>query len=133
MHPAQRLALSPLPRFNDLCFANHHTHLVTEFTNVAFPQVERDAYLQALARFTLLTDNETTSGTKATDIDTIRTLLLVAQRTGNFLGHSWLDILRCISRLEEGQLMREGRPALERCEKTRGEGGLHLSQSFDCE
>ncbi|KAF7260159.1 hypothetical protein EG68_02413 [Paragonimus skrjabini miyazakii] len=117
-------------------------------------EMERDAYVQALARFTLLLttttasgaggsnsslagNNYTTSSTrrskteviptgstgtipgsmgamsgtnaatasipeamKQKNIDTIRTLITVAQTDGNYLGHAWLEILRCISQLE---------------------------------
>lgn len=72
-------------------------------------ELERDAYVQALARFTLLT--ATTSSVtemKAKNIETIKTLIAVANTDGNYLGKSWLDILRCISQLELAQLIGTG-------------------------
>ncbi|CAL8073044.1 unnamed protein product [Calicophoron daubneyi] len=119
-------------------------------------EMERDAYVQALARFTLLLTSSAagtgssnyssnypsnnrrprseavihgsqtslssagTSGVggssgasamsipeamKQKNIDTIRTLITVAQTDGNYLGHAWLEILRCISQLESAHLI----------------------------
>lgn len=67
--------------------------------------LERDAYVQALARFTLLTANSPITEMKAKNIDTIKTLILVANTDGNYLGSSWLDIVKCISQLELAQLI----------------------------
>ncbi|XP_065569507.1 brefeldin A-inhibited guanine nucleotide-exchange protein 1-like isoform X3 [Artemia franciscana] len=71
-------------------------------------ELERDAYVQALARFTLLTANSAISELKAKNIDTIKTLITVAHTDGNYLGKSWLDILKCISQLELAQLIGTG-------------------------
>ena len=72
-------------------------------------ETERDAYIQALARFTLLTATSTSIvEMKAKNIDTIKTLIAVANTDGNYLGKSWLDILRCISQLELAQLIGTG-------------------------
>ncbi|XP_018336775.1 brefeldin A-inhibited guanine nucleotide-exchange protein 1 [Agrilus planipennis] len=70
--------------------------------------LERDAYVQALARFTLLTANSPIMDMKAKNIDTIKTLITVAHTDGNYLGSSWLDILKCISQLELAQLIGTG-------------------------
>ncbi|KAJ3660967.1 hypothetical protein Zmor_005393 [Zophobas morio] len=70
--------------------------------------LERDAYVQALARFTLLTTNSPIMDMKAKNIDTIKTLIMVAHTDGNYLGTSWLDILKCISQLELAQLIGTG-------------------------
>ncbi|KAF5295877.1 hypothetical protein FQR65_LT10364 [Abscondita terminalis] len=70
--------------------------------------LERDAYVQALARFTLLTANSPIMDMKAKNIDTIKTLITVAHTDGNYLGTSWLDILKCISQLELAQLIGTG-------------------------
>lgn len=45
---------------------------------------------------------------KAKNIDTIKTLIMVAHTDGNYLGNSWLDILKCISQLELAQLIGTG-------------------------
>ncbi|VEL10410.1 unnamed protein product [Protopolystoma xenopodis] len=42
---------------------------------------------------------------KPKNIDSIRTLIQVAHTDGNYLGDSWLHILRCISQLESAQLI----------------------------
>lgn len=70
--------------------------------------LERDAFIQALARFTLLTANSPITEIKTKNIDTIKTLITVAHTDGNYLGHSWLDILKCISQLELAQLIGTG-------------------------
>lgn len=70
--------------------------------------MERNAYVQALARFTLLTANSPITEMKAKNIDTIKTLITVAHTDGNYLGNSWLDIIKCISQLELAQLIGTG-------------------------
>ncbi|XP_075224969.1 ADP ribosylation factor guanine nucleotide exchange factor Sec71 [Lycorma delicatula] len=70
--------------------------------------LERDAYVQALARFTLLTANSPITEMKAKNIDTIKTLITVAHTDGNYLGTSWLDIIKCISQLELAQMVGTG-------------------------
>lgn len=75
--------------------------------------MERDAYVQALARFTLLTANSPITEMKAKNIDTIKTLITIAHTDGNYLGSSWLDVVKCISQLELAQLIGTGiRPQL---------------------
>uniref|UniRef100_A0A4W5PNF3 SEC7 domain-containing protein n=1 Tax=Hucho hucho TaxID=62062 RepID=A0A4W5PNF3_9TELE len=71
-------------------------------------QLERDAYVQALARFTLLTASCGISEMKQKNIDTIKTLITVAHTDGNYLGNSWHEILKCISQLELAQLIGTG-------------------------
>lgn len=67
---------------------------------------ERDAFVQALSRFTLLTTSQTkTSDIRGKNINTIKTLIMVAHSEGNYLGFSWLDVLRCISQLDYAQLL----------------------------
>uniref|UniRef100_A0A8D9B2L0 Brefeldin A-inhibited guanine nucleotide-exchange protein 1 n=1 Tax=Cacopsylla melanoneura TaxID=428564 RepID=A0A8D9B2L0_9HEMI len=71
-------------------------------------ELERNAYVQALARFTLLTANSPITEMKAKNIETIKTLINVAHTDGNYLGKSWLDIVRCISQLELAQMVGSG-------------------------
>ncbi|CDW58249.1 brefeldin A inhibited guanine [Trichuris trichiura] len=71
-------------------------------------ELERDAYVQALARFTLLTAGTTLTEMKTKNIDTLKTLITVAHTDGNYLDSSWLEILRCISQLEVAQLIGTG-------------------------
>ncbi|XP_021954399.1 brefeldin A-inhibited guanine nucleotide-exchange protein 1 isoform X2 [Folsomia candida] len=72
-------------------------------------RLERDAYIQALARFTLLTaSNSQIVEMKTKNINTIKTLITVAQTEGNYLMSAWLDILKCISQLELAQLAGAG-------------------------
>lgn len=87
-------------------------------------ETERDAYVQALARFTLLTTSTTSiTEIKSKNIDTIKTLIAVANANGNYLGKSWLDILRCISQLECAQLIGTGaKPKLLHTSSVTGTG-----------
>merc|ERR1719400_2283997 len=71
-------------------------------------ELERNAFVQALARFTLLTTNSSVSEMKSKNIDCIKTLISVAHTDGNYLGSSWLDILKCISQLELAQMIGTG-------------------------
>ncbi len=54
--------------------------------------MERDAYVQALSRFTLLTANSSITEMKTKNIDTIKTLITVAHTDGNYLGKAWLEV-----------------------------------------
>ncbi|XP_047737905.1 brefeldin A-inhibited guanine nucleotide-exchange protein 1 isoform X3 [Hyalella azteca] len=71
-------------------------------------ETERDAFVQCLARFTLLTANSPLTEMKAKNVDCIKTLITVAHTDGNYLGKSWLEILKCISQLELAQLIGTG-------------------------
>lgn len=71
-------------------------------------QLERDAYVQALARFSLLTASSSITEMKQKNIDTIKTLITVAHTDGNYLGNSWHEVLKCISQLELAQLIGTG-------------------------
>ena len=64
--------------------------------------------MQALARFTLHTANSSVTDIQAKNIETIKTLISVAHTDGNYLGGSWLEILRCISQLELAQMIGTG-------------------------
>lgn len=57
-----------------------------------YMQLERDAYIQALARFTLLTASSSITEMKQKNIDTIKTLIMVAHTDGNYLGNSWHEV-----------------------------------------
>ena len=67
--------------------------------------MERNAFLQALARFTLLTYNSNVTEIKSKNIDTIKALISVAYTDGNYLGSSWVDVMKCISQLEVRQCL----------------------------
>ncbi|ESN92223.1 hypothetical protein HELRODRAFT_157983 [Helobdella robusta] len=68
-------------------------------------ELERDAYVQALSRFTLLSATSPITEIKSKNIDTIKTLISVAHTDGNYLGKSWHEVLKCISQLELAQLI----------------------------
>ncbi|XP_060755846.1 brefeldin A-inhibited guanine nucleotide-exchange protein 1 isoform X2 [Neoarius graeffei] len=90
-------------------------------------QLERDAYVQALARFTLLTASSGITEMKQKNIDTIKTLITVAHTDGNYLGNSWHEILKCISQLELAQLIGTGVKARYISGTVRGKEGLITS------
>ena len=70
--------------------------------------MNRGAFIQALARFTLLTDNSNVTEIKAKNVDAIKTLISVAHTDGNYLETSWLDVMKCISQLEYAQMLGNG-------------------------
>uniref|UniRef100_A0A7N6A8K8 ADP-ribosylation factor guanine nucleotide-exchange factor 1 (brefeldin A-inhibited) n=1 Tax=Anabas testudineus TaxID=64144 RepID=A0A7N6A8K8_ANATE len=90
-------------------------------------QLERDAYVQALARFTLLTASSGIAEMKQKNIDTIKTLITVAHTDGNYLGNSWHEILKCISQLELAQLIGTGVKARYISGTVRGKEGFIAS------
>ena len=75
------------------CHECHECHNVTNVTcNVRCAiriacifhlELERNAFVQALARFTLLTANSSVTEMKTKNIDTIKTLISVAHTDGN--------------------------------------------------
>uniref|UniRef100_A0A665WG21 ADP-ribosylation factor guanine nucleotide-exchange factor 1 (brefeldin A-inhibited) n=1 Tax=Echeneis naucrates TaxID=173247 RepID=A0A665WG21_ECHNA len=90
-------------------------------------QLERDAYVQALARFTLLTASSGIAEMKQKNIDTIKTLITVAHTDGNYLGNSWHEIMKCISQLELAQLIGTGVKARYISGTVRGKEGFIAS------
>ena len=56
----------------------------------------------------MLMANAVITEMKAKNVDTIKTLITIAYTDGNYLGHSWLEILQCISHLELLQLIGTG-------------------------
>uniref|UniRef100_A0A4W6DXU2 ARF guanine nucleotide exchange factor 1 n=1 Tax=Lates calcarifer TaxID=8187 RepID=A0A4W6DXU2_LATCA len=95
-------------------------------------QLERDAYVQALARFTLLTASSGIAEMKQKNIDTIKTLITVAHTDGNYLGNSWHEIMKCISQLELAQLIGTGVKARYISGTVRGKEGFMSEPSLLC-
>ncbi|MFH4975093.1 hypothetical protein AB6A40_001802 [Gnathostoma spinigerum] len=73
---------------------------------------ERDAYIQALARFTLLTAKNSLTEMRSKNIDSIKLLMTVGDEDGNRLDESWFEVLKCISQLELVQLIGTGLHAM---------------------
>lgn len=96
-------------------------------------ELERDAYVQALSRFTLLTATSPITEMKAKNIDTIKTLISVAHTDGNYLGKSWLEILKCISQLELAQLIGTGVKPKFISGSRNQTSGAHSIEAFDPE
>ncbi|CAE6915137.1 ARFGEF1, partial [Symbiodinium natans] len=65
--------------------------------------VERDAIVSSLAKFTYLT---TLKEMRQKNIECIRVLMAIGISEGNNLGSSWQYVLHCISQLERLQLLR---------------------------
>lgn len=59
---------------------------------ITCPQLERDAYINALAKFTMLTTSVGMVEMKPKNVETIRTLCAVAYTDGNYLGSAWIDV-----------------------------------------
>lgn len=70
--------------------------------------LERNAYIQALARFTLLTAKNSMAEMKSKNIESIKLLMTVGDEDGNCLDESWTEVLKCISQLELAQLIGTG-------------------------
>lgn len=62
-------------------------------------QLERDSFVQALSRFTLLTATAGLHEIKTKNIDTIKTLITVAQTDGNYLGRAWHEVLKLLGKM----------------------------------
>lgn len=56
----------------------------------------------------MLMANAVITEMKAKNVDTIKTLIMVAYTDGNYLGQSWFEIMQCISHLELLQLIGTG-------------------------
>ena len=59
---------------------------------IYLPQVERSAYIQSLARFTMLNVNSGFSEIRPKNLETIKTLISVAYSDCNYLEESWYDV-----------------------------------------
>ena len=86
-----------IPYGGNISISVHQNPLIIFFSTytkfcIDLFQLERDAYVQALARFTLLTATSPITEMKAKNIDTIKTLISVAHTDGNYLGKSWLEV-----------------------------------------
>ncbi|KAJ1349822.1 hypothetical protein KIN20_005473 [Parelaphostrongylus tenuis] len=71
-------------------------------------RLERNAFIQALARFTLLTAKNALGEMKEKNIEAIKLLLAIGDEDGDYLEENWFDVIRCISQLELAQLIGTG-------------------------
>ncbi|KAH8867375.1 Brefeldin A-inhibited guanine nucleotide-exchange protein [Schistosoma japonicum] len=89
--------------------SNHQTtssrRLRSEKINPNTSSTLNTGYTNALGSNVINSALSTPEAMKQKNIDTIRTLITVAQTDGNYLGHAWLEILRCISQLESAHLI----------------------------
>lgn len=69
---------------------------------------QRNAFVQALTRFTLLTAKTSLSEMKSKNIESIKLLIMVGVEDGNYLEECWYDVLKCISQLELAQSIGSG-------------------------
>ncbi|KAF1771775.1 hypothetical protein GCK72_003603 [Caenorhabditis remanei] len=70
--------------------------------------LERNAFIQALARFTLLTVKNSLGEMKVKNIEAIKLLLLIGDEDGEYLEENWADVMKCMSSLELVQLIGTG-------------------------
>ena len=68
--------------------------------------LERNAFIQSLTKFTLLVSG--LGEMKLKNIETIKSLVTIAYTDGNYLQDSWLEVLKVISQLEMAQLIGTG-------------------------
>lgn len=66
-------------------------------------ELERDAYIQALSKFTLLSSSNCVTEMKPKNVDCFNNLIAIAHSDGNYLGKSWYEVLKCISQFEVAQ------------------------------
>lgn len=67
--------------------------------------LERNAFVTTLAKFTSLTDF---AAMKPKNVEAIRCLIDVSAINGNYLKTSWREVIVCISQLERFQLITQG-------------------------
>ncbi|KAJ3444317.1 hypothetical protein M0812_10170 [Anaeramoeba flamelloides] len=72
---------------------------------IFYLELQRDAFVTTLTKFTLLSNIEEM---KTKNIDSIKTLIKIAKKDGNYLGNSWNEILKCISQLENFKIITDG-------------------------
>ncbi|CAA21704.3 SEC7 domain-containing protein [Caenorhabditis elegans] len=70
--------------------------------------LERNAFIQALARFTLLTAKNSLGEMRVKNIEAIKLLLLIGDEDGEYLEENWVDVMKCMSSLELVQLIGTG-------------------------
>uniref|UniRef100_A0A915M0C0 SEC7 domain-containing protein n=1 Tax=Meloidogyne javanica TaxID=6303 RepID=A0A915M0C0_MELJA len=70
--------------------------------------VQREAFVQALTKFTLLTANSSLSEMRPKNVETIKLLIQIGVENGNYLEQCWYDVLKCISQLELVQSISTG-------------------------
>jgi len=58
--------------------------------------MEREEFVKALSKFTMLTTSVGLIGIRPKDIDAIKTLIAVAYSDGNYLQDSWEDVSSCL-------------------------------------
>lgn len=68
-------------------------------------ELERNAFVTTLAKFTFLNN---LGEMKSKNVEAIKTLLGIAQTSGNYLKGSWKEVLACVSQLERFQLISGG-------------------------
>lgn len=70
-----------------------------------FMEVERNAFVTALAKFAVL---NSTKEMKQKNVESIKTLIDIARTEANYLQDSWLQILTCVSHLHQLHLVSSG-------------------------
>ncbi|CAO1636783.1 unnamed protein product [Sympodiomycopsis kandeliae] len=88
-------------------------------------ELERNAFVTTLAKFTFLNN---LGEMKSKNVEAIKTLLGIAQTSGNYLKGSWKEVLACVSQLERFQLISGGvderqLPEIGRRASSRGANG----------
>lgn len=99
------LKTSDDPRIVQMCLDGFRYAI--RISSIFGMELERDAFVQSLAKFTYLT-GASISEIKHKNVEAIKTLIGVAHSEGNYLQSSWHEVLRCISQLEFAQLIGGG-------------------------
>eukprot|EP01137_Pigoraptor_chileana_P033942 Opistho-2@25725 len=90
---------------------------------IFYMELERDAYVQSLAKFTRLSSSGGPADMKPKNIETIKCLISIAHTEGNYLQRSWHHVLKCISQLEMAQLIGTGAKGNSALMQPDGRGG----------
>jgi brefeldin A-inhibited guanine nucleotide-exchange protein len=70
--------------------------------------IQREAFIQTLTKFTLLTANSSLSEMRPKNVEAIKLLIQIGVENGNYLELHWHDVLKCISQLELVQSLGTG-------------------------
>ncbi|KAJ6226011.1 hypothetical protein M0813_00979 [Anaeramoeba flamelloides] len=82
-------------------------------TGIFYMQLEKDAFVTSLSKFTLLSN---TGEMKQKNIESIKILLNIALYDGDYLQNSWIHVLACISQLQLLKFIGENKNLLQQKE-----------------
>eukprot|EP00004_Rigifila_ramosa_P010008 TRINITY_DN2179_c0_g1_i5.p1 TRINITY_DN2179_c0_g1~~TRINITY_DN2179_c0_g1_i5.p1 ORF type:complete len:2300 (+),score=531.60 TRINITY_DN2179_c0_g1_i5:376-6900(+) len=100
---SQRLEHEDDPHVVQQCLAGFLYSV--KISSLFYLETERNAFISALAKFTML---HTTAEIRAKNVESIKTLVRTAYLCGNNLQSSWYEVFKCVSELERLNLIGAG-------------------------